>query len=228
LLEKLSGDRIRHELDHILNEPNVTLILSRLNELGLLKIINQSIPWNTWLEDKFSHLDKFPPPGEWSLNSNIDPVTFRRNFCYCIWFARNTEEECKIIIKRLRMQSLLATSVLSTCLLWHKLPVMKNAKPSEIVNFLEKSSELARYTVHTVLDDEVLKQLLMKYNQVWSKIYPFTNGTYLRAQKIAPGPHYRLILLKLRNAWLDGEISTQDEELDYLHSLIDELPYLVH
>ena len=44
MLEKLSPERVRHELDRILDEPNWFEMLTRLADLGLLKAIHPELP----------------------------------------------------------------------------------------------------------------------------------------------------------------------------------------
>jgi hypothetical protein len=42
----------------------------------------------------------------------------------------------------------------------------------------------------------------------------------LKALGIEPGPRYAVILRQLRNAWLDGEVKTEEEEETMLQGLI--------
>ncbi len=51
LIDKLSGDRIRHELNIILDDLSRVNILSRLNELGLLTAIHVDLAWDTWVKE---------------------------------------------------------------------------------------------------------------------------------------------------------------------------------
>jgi hypothetical protein len=53
----------------------------------------------------------------------------------------------------------------------------------------------------------------------WRKVQPVTSGDDLRARGLPPGPRYRELLTRLRNAWLDGEVHSAAEEL----ALLDEL-----
>ena len=42
------------------------------------------------------------------------------------------------------------------------------------------------------------------------------------ARGLKPGPHYRSILLALRNAWLDGEVTNAEQEAELLDKFIVE------
>ena len=53
---------------------------------------------------------------------------------------------------------------------------------------------------------------LYEYLEKWKNIKPFTTGDDLNHLGLKPGPKYKEILSRLRAAWLDGEISTIEEE----------------
>ena len=59
LIEKLSAQRIRHELDLILEEPNAAPMLARLDKLGLLKPIHPSLRCDKALQTRFEICDRF-------------------------------------------------------------------------------------------------------------------------------------------------------------------------
>ena len=62
----------------------------------------------------------------------------------------------------------------------------------------------------------------MSYQQFWKKIQLKTTGDDLRNAGILPGPDYKRILNTLRSAYLDGTITTQDEETLLLQSLLQQ------
>ena len=50
---------------------------------------------------------------------------------------------------------------------------------------------------------------------------PKTTGHDLRERRIPPGPKYNEILRRLRAAWLDGEVNSEEEEKNLLNSLLE-------
>ena len=58
----------------------------------------------------------------------------------------------------------------------------------------------------------------------WRKIKPVTDGEDLQKLGIPAGPLYKNILASLRSAWLDGEISSVEQEREYLRKLLEQLP----
>jgi hypothetical protein len=58
----------------------------------------------------------------------------------------------------------------------------------------------------------------------WKNISPTIDGHNLRERGLPPSPDYRLILNTLRDAWLDGKITSPEEETRLLEELITDLP----
>ena len=63
----------------------------------------------------------------------------------------------------------------------------------------------------------------MAYFTKWRQITQITNGFDLEKRNLQPGPIYKKILSQLRNAWLDGEILTPEDETEYLNDLIHKI-----
>ena len=61
------------------------------------------------------------------------------------------------------------------------------------------------------------------YMTVWRNIKAVTNGWELKKRGIPAGPEYKMIIERLRAAWLDGEIHTPKEEKTLLDKLIPSL-----
>ena len=68
MLERVSGDRVRHEIDKILAEEKNIQILDRLQELGILRVIHHDLVWDDWIKKNISELNH--PPPEWGLGQN--------------------------------------------------------------------------------------------------------------------------------------------------------------
>jgi len=78
LVSRLSGDRIRHELDHILASVRVSQIMRRLHELELLDEISPVLTWDAWLEERMGRLAQFKGWDEWIGRGADDPSQLRR------------------------------------------------------------------------------------------------------------------------------------------------------
>jgi len=93
-------------------------------------------------------------------------------------------------------------------------------KPSDCVNRLDAYPIAAVEAVYYVIPDKKIKGIFFNYLSEWRHIKPRTTGHDLKKRGIEPGPKYAEILRRLRAAWLDGEVKTEDEELRLLSNLI--------
>jgi tRNA nucleotidyltransferase (CCA-adding enzyme) len=74
--------------------------------------------------------------------------------------------------------------------------------------------------LYCAIEEKAQKDVISRYIQVWRNISPTISGHDLRNQGIPPGPVYRNILEALREAWLDGDITTVEQESKMLEQLI--------
>jgi tRNA nucleotidyltransferase (CCA-adding enzyme) len=241
LMNRVSGDRIRHELDHILDEDKAARMLARLDDLSLLTAIHPDLVWDEWIDDKIASLRLNPePPPEWRISSRGERQYFWRLIVYALWFIRLAPASARAVMDRLKLAAATAGEILQACKLWQELPKLSNSsavenvptssaehvwnRPSAIATRLDGLSSLAIYAAHLAVDDPRVKDLLLTYITRWQNLRPVLTGDDLRAKGIPPGPIYSRILTVLRNAWLDGEVSTAAQEGELIENLLREPP----
>jgi hypothetical protein len=61
---------------------------------------------------------------------------------------------------------------------------------------------------------------LLSYVSIWRYVKPRTTGNDLKAMGLLSGPRFSEILLRLRSAWLDGEVSNESQEKELLAKLL--------
>jgi tRNA nucleotidyltransferase (CCA-adding enzyme) len=205
LVEKLSAQRIRHELDLILDEPNAVSMLRRLDELDLLAPIHPMLA-------AFSR-------SELATLKSDDPALQNRNSRWVLWLMHLTKQEIELLNERLHFTADLLKILRSASLLNANLTAILGRKPSQIVELLEGYSIKALEVLSSAAQDEQIKNILTKYLSEWWHVRPKTNGHDLKKLGIPPGPRYNEILRRLRAAWLDGEVRTEAGE----KSLLDRL-----
>lgn len=220
LLDRISGDRIRHELNHILEEERGAQILARLDELNLLVSIHPDLKWDNWLRSRLEVLPNKHPDTDWELDGEDERQKLRRELGYTLWLLRLSPELARQVSARLKLSANLTDTILAACELWKDLPDLADASPSAVVARLEEVPPLARYAVYLATSDIRLRKTLQTYATRWRKILPTITGNDLRARGLSPGPVYRHILETLRNAWLDGQIAIQEQEAELLKELI--------
>lgn len=220
LLDRVSGDRIRHELDNIILEQNAAAMLNRLNELELLKTIHQDLSWNNKLKSQILNLEPHAPEKFWNLELEFVGERLKVALAYILWLVPLPIYRIEGVIKRLKLPKNLKETIRSACFVWHELPELAKEKPSVITNRLDKLSPLAIYGLYYACDDNKSCQVLKTYAKTWIHTTQHTSGHDLQSLGLPPGPIYKEILDQLRAGWLDGEITTPKQENKKLKKLI--------
>ena len=205
-VERLSAQRIRHELDLILEEPNAVSMLKRLDELELLSIIHPA-------------LANFSQSNLAKVKSD-DAVLQNRNSRWILWLMHLKDQEIEFLNERLHFQADLLKILHSAASLNANLTAVVGLKPSKAAEFLESYSIKALEVLSSATQDEKIKNILMQYLAEWWYVKPKTTGHDLKKRGIPPGPKYTEILRRLRAAWLDGEVKSEEEEMNLLHQLL--------
>jgi tRNA nucleotidyltransferase (CCA-adding enzyme) len=218
LIDRLSGDRIRHELNHILSSSFAPQIISRLHSLDLLEAIHPDLTWDDWLYARLERLAGIEPEPEWGFSG--DPALLRRDLGYTLWLIQLEPEQADGVARRLKLPVQLARVTQAACALWRDRRSLAAASPSQATRRLEESPPLARYALYQATSDAQLRDILRNFVTRWQKIQPLTDGHALRKRGLSPGPRYRRILSALRDAWLDGQILTPDQEQAMLEQLL--------
>lgn len=219
LLGRVTGERIRHEFDHVLDEPKSVEMLSRLHELGLLQAIHKDLTWDDWLKARMESLPSSIPSVNWGLEQDWRRQPLRRVLAYALWTIRLSPARVGALLVHLMMPREIGEALLAASTLWEDVDGLVGLRPSQIVKHLDGLPLVSIYAVFLATDSVALKELLQNYVTRWSKVVPNATGDDLRERGLPPGPQYRHILSTLRSAWLDGEISTPEEEA----ALLDEL-----
>jgi len=207
VFEKLSGERIRHEVDLIFGEENPAQMLARLHEVGVLNAFDPGLPI---FNDRYSGLIDSKPPEEFGVSQN------RILLGYLFWIIDSSIGTVEFISKRLDFTSELSNASVAAIQLKNDLPLLKNAKPSEWTLRLEKIPLIVIYMLWLISNESALKEFLVKWRHVKATI----TGDDLKARGIPLGPRYKEVLSQLRNAWLDGNVKNHKEEEELLNTLL--------
>ena len=183
-------------------------------------MIHPDLVWDVWIESHLSNIEPAPP--EWALSSVIKGIPLTLICAYSIWLIRLPSERARSVTKRLRVPRIIAETVMSANLLWVDLPTLSGAKPSVLSSKLDNVSAAAIYAVFCACEDQDIKIKLSTYITKWKYVSQITSGHDLEAKGVQPGPIYKDILMRLRNAWLDGMVVSPDEEVILLEKLLFE------
>ena len=205
ILEKLSGERIRHELDLIFEEDSSHQIILRAGELGLFKWIHPEIPA---FNNNYSNF--------FDMDTKLDVPASRTTMGYMLWLMDLSEVAILSIAERLDFTSDLTHAVWGASQLKKGLPYLVNSQPSIWTFALEKLPLLSIYAVYLILGEKAL----LDYLSLWRHVKAYTTGDDLKARGLPPGPRFGEILTQLRAAWLDGDVKNHREEEELLNTLL--------
>jgi tRNA nucleotidyltransferase (CCA-adding enzyme) len=224
MVRQVSGDRLRHELVLILCEERALAMLMRLQELGLLSGIHPVLAWEERFAPQLERALRGEIEPDWNLPEKIGNLSLRQGLGFLAWLAQFPLEDALNAAGRLRLSGEARDALAAANRLQQDLPGLAGARPSQVTARLDDVSPVALYLVELLQPAAPALALLRQYRETWRKIAPVTDGNTLRAMGLPPGPQYRLILGALRTAWLDGEITSVEEETRLLQEMIQHLP----
>ena len=205
VLSKLSGERIRHELDLIFDEDLSLQMIRRAGELGLFRWIHPELPYFNENYADFLEMD-----------DSLDIPADKRMMGYILWFMDSSEQAILSMASRLDFSSDLTHAVWGAAQLKKSLPFLIDSKPSVWTFALEKLPLLSIYAVYLITGIGPL----LSFISLWRHVRAHTTGDDLKKRAVPPGPRYGEILHSLRSAWLDGEIQNDIQEQELLAKLL--------
>ncbi len=215
MLGRITGERIRNELNLLLKENEPEQGLMELQNRGVLKAIHAAFVLDETITDRFHAVraGKFP----WSIDLS-NPT----DLYWHILAAQIPFQSMEAFCERLMFGRTFADSLLQTAHLIEKISLFAQAdlRPSEVVLHLDGSTELALLSVWLVNDNRQIRERIQRYWTTWRHIHAVTTGYTLREIGLKPGPCYSLILSRLRDARLDGEVQDEASERVLLDRLI--------
>jgi len=221
LLGKLSGDRLRHELNIICEEENREQIISRLDDLGALQAIHPSLKFDgKWMSSINQILDEGLIQ-EWGLPEKIKNFQTSTAFVYLYWIVK-LKKDPDPIIDTLRLPGWLADDIRTVIKLKKELARNTKAKKSELTMMFEDASDFALFSLFHISRRKWVKDAVLAYINEWQYIKPKIKGSDLKAMGFQPGPEFKSILGQIRAAMLDGKIKNADEEKALLNELLNE------
>ncbi len=203
MLDTISGDRIRHELELILKEDEPERAIVRAKELGVLSQLHPALKGNGRLSKIFSQARQ--------LDIRVSlPILY---LCLLVYNLNARENENFIVHLNFPKNS--AEAMRQTVQLKAQLHKLTNPKlkASEIYRLLHGYSATAIQANVLASESLIASQNLLLYLNKLRYVKPLLNGEDLKKMGIPAGPKVGEILGALQKARLDGEVSTgKDEE----------------
>jgi len=208
MLNTISGDRIRHELELILKEDEPERALKRAEELVVLNQLHPSLKGNGWLSKIFARARQ------------VDMRVSLSTFYLCLLIYNLTEKENEEFISRLNFPKNSSQAMRQTLQLKTQLHNLANPKlkPSDIHQSLHSYTTTAIQANELASESPIASQHLHLYLTKLRYVKPLLNGEGLKRMGIPAGPKIGEILSALHKARLNGEIRTRHDEEEAVHS----------
>ncbi len=217
LLKRVSGDRVRHELELIFREDKPELALCRLDDLGALSRIHPDLRCGEWLTRKYRCLRECIDTEVWDLDS--EDMMFVQLALLAYWLE---EAELRMLSERLNVKRETEEGLLLVSDLRHRLPsLVESDRPSEMYHLLEPYPARVLAAVWTASDSVEVREHILRYQTGWRFVEPEITGDDLMEMGLDPGPLFGDLLARLRDARLDGEVRTRQEETALVEQVLE-------
>jgi len=213
MLDTISRDRIRYEIECILQERYPEKVLRRAEELGVLAKLHPALKGDGWLAEKFDQARRLtsPQPPEIELYLAL--------LAYSL-----TSGEAESLISRLNLPKSLAQTVRDAITLKSKLKLVAipGLSPSSIYRFLDGYSYHALLSNSLATESPAASQNIRLFLSRLKHIETSLTGEDLIKMGVAQGPQIREVLEMLREARLNGKVTTREGEEELVRNWLAE------
>jgi len=207
-LSEVSGARLRHELERILQEAYPGKVLIRALHLGVMAEIHPALASVSALEQL---------KGAATSPVALDPLQWLSALSYHL-----SASSGDALIQRLSLPNEWATVVRDTIELRERESrlVALAMVPSQVAEILDGIAPAATAAVSLVTESPQVELLLGRYLEEYRFQIPALNGRDLQRMGVPAGAMVGRILRTLRRAKLDGKVGTEEEERELVKSLL--------
>lgn len=215
MLQTISGTRIRHELELVLKEDEPEKALTRAAELGVLGHVHPALTFDREQAEAFV-----------SARQRYDGRTSLSLVYLALLCRRLTTDQTEELVTYLRpsktaMQVLRETAALQNGGLE---ALANNPAPSHIDAILTGYGQTALQAA-VLGNDPVISEQIELYLDVLRYVKPSLSGNDLKQLGVPEGARMKEILHKLREARLDGTVTSKIEEEAMVGHLINEFSF---
>jgi len=215
MLDKLSIDRFREELKHILGEHSPTGAVLRMKELNIWQFI---LPEANIEEETVEVLKNIPAAIDYFRDMQVDIANVW--IIYLSALVRLTGCHASEVNDRLKLtkeeQRILSEILCSYDDIVEQLSCPRPMKMSEIAAVLRRTSAEAYTYILAGSPNEAVKERLKNYLPRSRHNKLLINGDDIKKLGFSPGPHFKEVLDAVRDAKLDGEVRNRAEEIDFV------------
>ena len=215
ILARLSGSRLRAEIEQLFREPRPEDALTAKEADGLLPTLHPA-----FLTDPAVLRERFLRLRSASTRFAADPISIG----WRLLTMGNDPAEVAALAARFTLRKAERDGLERTTRLYAARQTLSDESrpPAEIAAALQNADEATRQALW-VAGDGPLRRQLTRYEEDWRLRRPALTGRDLRRLGLPPGPRYRELLERLQIARWNGEVSTAAEERELLARLLAEV-----
>ena len=203
-LDTISGDRLRHELERVFDEPSAASILRLLRDAGVLRAIHPA------LDPDDATLDRIG-----TVAAREDVGAREAMLALLAWWL--PAEAAPTLARRLKMGAHWTRVLHGTIALRAAVDRLERSglRPSEADGLLSAYDEHALHACALSAGDEAAAWV-RNYLDDLRHVRPLLDGNDLLALGVERGPRVGELLRALRRARLDGEVGSRYDEVEYV------------
>ncbi|MBD5552891.1 MAG: CBS domain-containing protein [Desulfovibrio sp.] len=220
LLEKLSADRLFHEIRLLCNEENAAACLERLESLGILKAL---CPGLTLLKPKRELLQRIQEIMAWYRRLYFEEeaqnwICYFLGLAQSLAFAEASEIYDRLGLPRARKHDVMLQreklrAAKGKLVAWQTGSERGAARVSQLCGLLRDFSIETLLFAMALFENPGLEKNISLYLTQWRREKADINGNDLKAIGVKPGPLYGELLRMALNAKLDGHAPTGRAQL---------------
>ncbi|MDX2140098.1 MAG: CBS domain-containing protein [Chloroflexota bacterium] len=217
MLGRITGERVRNELNLVLREAQPEAILLRLMTRGALQAIHPAFRFDE------GHAALFQKAQDAAASHPDLAFSFPELYWHLL-AVRMTTGEIDALCLRLLFPRGLHDTMLQTARLTYMIEqlMQPDLRPSAVTTMLDEYDAQALLAHSIASDNPTVQTHLRNTLRHYRQTTPVTDGHTLKSMGLKPGPCFKRILDRLRAARLDGEIATEADETALTSRLISE------
>jgi tRNA nucleotidyltransferase (CCA-adding enzyme) len=219
LIDRVTGDRLKHELELILDEHQPERSLLRLADLGVLAALHPTLFCDDWTVSAFRALREARAASLWDRLG--DPGFDLELPYFALLTFRMDPEDVRALSRRIKVRRSTIDMVEATIRLRGWLRSFDPASPPSVIDAtLAYASDEALVSLWAAAPTAAARAAVVDYARHLRYMKPRRTGRDLIEAGMKPGPRIGRALAALRRAWLDGKISAPAEEDALLEKLL--------
>lgn len=220
MLDRVSGERVRHELELALKESDPVPVMERLQDLDVLAQLHPGLSWGPDVAEDFQALQALIERPLWQAAlQDQSPASVY----FALWMVPMPQGVRQTMMERLNVRKSTREEVEGVVTVIDELRALSpEVPPSRVEQVLRPFASQPRILLaaRVALSGEPEAELLEEYQQRWRHVETDLDGNDLREMGLEPGPQYGVLLDHLLAARLDGEVHNEEEERVLLEQLL--------